>query len=70
MLQSTESISALEAYSRPLSLQDRVRVERIVHRLRTGDTSKDALQKQVDELRDRLRALDEQIQKVEARLEK
>jgi aminopeptidase N len=69
ILRSVESIPVLEAYSRPLSLQDRVRVEQIIHRLRTMDQSQGMLQKQVDELREHLRMLVDQIQKLEARLD-
>jgi HEAT repeat protein len=64
------AISALEAFGRSLSLQEQAIVNRIIDDLRAKDkVDNSAQQKQVDELRDKVRTLELQLQTLTARLE-
>jgi aminopeptidase N len=64
------AISALETFGRALSVQEEAAVSRIVDDLRTQDkTDGSAQQKQLDNLRDKVRTLEEQLQRVTARLD-
>jgi hypothetical protein len=69
-LAAPEAIGALEAYGRRLSAQEGATVARIVAGLRSEDKEDgSALQKQVDDLRDKLRTLEDQLQTATARLD-
>jgi aminopeptidase N len=64
-----EAIDALQAFSRPLAQQDRVAIERLVAELREEDKlDGSALKKQVEELREKTRKLQDRLDKVEARV--
>ncbi len=58
---------ALGAFRAPLAHQDQIRVDRALSRIRKGDSPKiTALEKQVDELRDDLRTLEDKVGKLAA----
>jgi aminopeptidase N len=64
------AIPALESYGQSLSRQEQAAVNRIIEDLRRKDkVDGSAQQKQVDELREKLRTLEQQIQTLSARLE-
>ena len=64
------AIPTLQAYARRLSHQDSVEIDEIVDRLRTKDkTDGSALKKQVEELRDSIRKLEDRFEKLTARIE-
>jgi HEAT repeat protein len=64
------AIPALEAFGRSLSSQDKAVVNRIIEDLRSKDkTDGSAQQKQVDELREKVRTLEEQLQTLAARFD-
>jgi len=64
-----EAIDALEAFSRSLAQQERVEVERVIASLRNEDKlDGSALKKQVEELREKVRKLEDQLQKMQTRL--
>lgn len=64
------AIPALEAFAQSLSQQDQTVVNRIIDDLRAKDkVDGSAQQKQLDELRDKVRALEHQLQTLTARLE-
>jgi aminopeptidase N len=65
-----EAIGALEAFSRSLSHQERTAVEQIITSLRQEDkVDGSALKKQVEELEEKVRKLDDQLQQLEAKVE-
>ena len=67
-IKAVEAIPAIEAYGRSLSQQDQVFVEKIVESLRDADKRDGSpLKKQVEDLRDKVRKLEDQLQKIEAR---
>jgi hypothetical protein len=69
-MQAPEAIDALEAYARRSSDQERAGVEQFIASLRANDkVDGSALQKQVEELRDKLRKVEDQLQRVQAQLE-
>jgi HEAT repeat protein len=64
------AIAALEAFARSLSQQDQAGVNRIIDDLRARDkVDGSAQQKQIDDLRDKVRTLEQQLQTLMARLE-
>lgn len=64
------ALPALEAFGRALSAQDDSVVKRILEDLRAKDkTDNSAQQKQVDDLREKVRTLEEQLQSLTARFE-
>lgn len=64
-----QSIPTLEAFSRTVSKQERVYVEQLIESLRKADkVDGSALKKQVEDLSDKVRKLDDQLQKMEAKL--
>jgi HEAT repeat protein len=64
------AIPALETFGQSLSHQDQTAVNRIIDNLRAKDkVDGSAQQKQVDELRDKVRSLEHQLQTLAARLE-
>jgi aminopeptidase N len=64
------AIDALEAFGRALSQQDQAIVNRIIEDLRTRDKVDDSAQKkQIEELRDKMRSLEQQLQTLMARLD-
>ena len=64
------AIAALEAFGNSLSAQEQATVNRIVDDLRAKDkVDGSAQQKQLDELRDKVRTLEQQLQTLTARLE-
>jgi aminopeptidase N len=66
---AADAIEPLQAFSRGLAHQERVAVEKVIAKLRDEDKlDGSALKKQVEELRDKVRQLEDQLQKVEARL--
>jgi HEAT repeat protein len=69
-MEATEALAALDAWSRRLSHQERIRAEELIAGLRQADKSDgSAVKKQVEELREKVRKLEDQVQKMEARLE-
>jgi aminopeptidase N len=69
-VKAPEAIHVLEAYARSLAHQDRVEVEQVAAALRAEDKlDSSALQKQVEELREKMRKLEDQLQKVAAKVE-
>lgn len=69
-MEAQDALGALEAYRRPLSTQEQVVVDRLTAGIRQADkTSGSANQKEVDDLRDQVRKLEEQIQTLSARLD-
>ncbi len=68
-MQDPEAIPALESFSRSLSEQARIYAEKVIERLRQSDKRDgSALKKQVEDLREKVRALEDQIQELEAKL--
>jgi aminopeptidase N len=68
-MKAAEGIPALEAYGRSLTHQDRVRLDQAIGRLRDEDKSDgSAVKKQVEDLNEKVRKLEEQLQKLEARV--
>jgi aminopeptidase N len=64
------AIPALEAFGRSLSVQEEASVNRIIDDLRSKDkVDGSAQQKQVDDLRDKVRTLEHQLQTLSARLD-
>jgi HEAT repeat protein len=64
------AIDALETFGNSLSHQDRANIDRILKDLRDKDkTDGSAQQKQVDDLRDKVRKLEEEMQTLAARLD-
>ena len=64
------AIDALEAFGNSLSAQEQATVSRIVEDLRAKDkVDGSAQQKQLDDLRDKVRTLEQQLQTLSARLE-
>jgi HEAT repeat protein len=64
------AIPALEAFGRSLSHQEQAIVNRIIDDLRSKDkVDNSAQQKQVDDLREKVRTLEQQLQTLTARLE-
>lgn len=69
-LKEPSAIAALEAFSRSLSQQDQAIINRIIEDIRSQDkVDGSAQQKQVDELREKVRSLEHQLQTLLARLE-
>ena len=68
-LGAPEAIPALEKFRRPLSVQDQAEVDRIIAALRSADKlDGSALKKEVEDLRTRVRALQEELQTLAARV--
>lgn len=66
----TEALDALEAFRRPLSTQEQAAVDRLMAALRQEDkVDGSAVKKEVEDLRDKMRKLEEQIQTLSARLD-
>jgi aminopeptidase N len=64
------AIPALETFGRSLSAQEEASVNRIIEELRAKDkTDGSAQQKQLDELRDKVRTMEHQLQTLSARLD-
>jgi aminopeptidase N len=64
-----EAIEALEAFGRGLAHQERVEVERLIASLRDEDKlDGSALKKQIEELREKVRKLEDGLQKMQTRL--
>jgi hypothetical protein len=69
-MRAPEALDALEAYARSRSDQERAGIERQIASLRAEDKlDGSALKKQVEDLRDKLRKLEDQFQKVQAKVE-
>ncbi len=68
-LKAPEAIPALEAFARSRSHQERVTVDDLVKSLREEDkVDGSALKKQVEDLHDKVRKLEDQLQRLESRL--
>jgi aminopeptidase N len=68
-LKAPEAIPALEAFGRSRSQQERVTIEGLVKSLREEDKlDGSALKKHVEDLQDKVRKLDDQLQRLESRL--
>lgn len=68
-LGAPEAIAALEAYRRALSIQEQAAVDRIISGLRSEDkVDGSALKKEVEDLRDKVRKLQEELQTLAARM--
>lgn len=69
-IKATEAIPALEAYARGLSHQERVAVEKWINMLRDADkVDGSAVKKQVEDLRETIRKLQDRIETLEAKVE-
>lgn len=69
-MRATAAAPALDVYARGLAHQDRVRTERLAEGLRAAESPQVAgLQKQVEELRERLKKLEATLVVVEARVQ-
>ena len=69
-MDAPEAIPALEAYSRNLSNQDQVIVEKIISALRNQDKVEgSAVKKQVEELRETIRKLEDRVENLAAKVE-
>jgi HEAT repeat protein len=69
-MKATESIPAIDAYGRSQSKQAQVWVEKLISKLRDEDKSDgSAVKKQVEELSEKVRKLEDQLQKVAAKVE-
>lgn len=67
-MQADEAIDALEAYRRMLPLQEQVGVERLMEAIRGKERPKEAaLEKQLQELQEKYRKLEERLQRLEGR---
>jgi predicted ATP-grasp superfamily ATP-dependent carboligase len=67
VLGDPQAIPVLEAFARTRGAQEAAVVERVIESLRTQDkVDGSALQKQVETLADRLRKLQDQVQRMEA----
>ncbi len=68
-MKAGEAIPALEAFGRPLSIQERTAVERLVASLREADKLDGSpLKKQVEELQEKVRRLEHLVQKLSAQM--
>lgn len=66
---ATEAISQLQAYRATLTHQEQVRVDRILSGLRKGDDSRvGAAEKELEELREKLRKLEARVESLQARV--
>jgi hypothetical protein len=66
-MRAPEAIGALEAFARTRAAQEAAVAERVIESLRREDKiDGSALQKQVETLSDRLRKLENQVQRLEA----
>jgi aminopeptidase N len=69
-VKAVEASAAMESYARSLAHQERVAVERTLASLRSEDKlDGSALKKQVDDLTDKVRKLEDQVQRLLARVE-
>ncbi len=69
-MQADAAIDALEAYRRTLPLQEQVGVERLVEAIRGKERPKEAaLEKQLQELQEKYRKLEERLQRLEGKQE-
>lgn len=69
-MQADEAIDALEAYRRTLPLQEQVGIERLVEAIRGKERPKEAaLEKQLQELQEKYRKLEERLQRLEGKQE-
>jgi aminopeptidase N len=69
-LDATGAIDALDAFGRALSAQERATVDRLLDGLRQEDKlDGSAVKKEVEELRDKLRKLEDQLQTLSARFD-
>ncbi len=69
-LGAPEAIADLEAFARPLAAQEQATVDRLIAGLRQEDkVDGSALKKEVEDLRDKVRKLEEQLQTAVARLD-
>jgi aminopeptidase N len=67
VLRATDAIPAVQAYARGITFQDRVVIERTIAALRSEDKSNgSAFKKQVEELTEKLRKLEDQVQRLSA----
>ena len=67
---ATEAIPALEAYRSALPQQEQVKLDRLLDKLRVDEKPTErSLQKQLEELRDKFRTLEDRLQKLESGLE-
>ncbi len=66
-MEAVEAIPALEAYARSLSFQDQVATEKLIAGLRDADkVDGSALKKQVEDLQEKLRKLEDRVEKLAA----
>jgi aminopeptidase N len=64
-LRATEAIPAIEAYGAPLAVQEKLRADEAIAAIRKSEGDAiPALEKQVDELRDKLRKLEDSVAKL------
>ena len=69
-MKAAAAIDALEAFGKPLSVQEQAEIDRLIASLRQQDkTDGSAVKKQVEDLQKRVRKLDEKLQKLSARME-
>ena len=69
-MKAPQAIAAIEAFGRTLSHQDQVTLEKVVKSLRHEDKADgSALKKQVEDLQEKVRKMEDLLQKLEAKLE-
>ena len=69
-MEASEAIPALEAFSQNLSYQDQVVIEKIIGGLRSTDkVDGSAVKKQVEELRETIRKLEDRVENLSAKVE-
>ena len=66
---ASEAIPALESYRATLTVQEQVRVDRIVASLRKDEPRLRTAEKELEELRDKLRKLEDRIERIDARVD-
>jgi aminopeptidase N len=68
---ASEALEALEAFRATVSAQERSRVDRIIDAIRkSGRRDREKADRELDELREKVRKLDDTLQRLEARLQK
>jgi aminopeptidase N len=69
-MKAPQAIGAIEAFGRTLSHQDQVTLQKVIKSLRQEDkTEGSALKKQVEDLQEKVRKMEDLLQKLEAKLE-
>ena len=68
LARATEAMSAIEAYAASLTNQERVRVQRVLAAMRKAEDPRLGSEKELEELREKLRKLEARIEQLDARV--